>query len=322
MRLPAAALVVIAPLLLGGCLGNGEATIQGYVEGTYVYLGAEAAGRVIERPVVAGQKVAEGDLIFRLDDADQKEAVAGAEARLAEAKAQLADLLTGKRAEEVGVVAAQLEQARTTLTNAQDDYNRQLVLRQKNVVAQAAVDNAKATRDSAAAAVEAMERQLQVAKLPARPEEIAAAERNVSAQEAQLAQSRIALERRTVKAPASALVEETFYSPGELVAAGQPVVSLLPDANRKIRFFLPEKQLAQAAIGQTIALACDGCPDNLTATIDFIATEAEFTPPILYSKENREKLVYRVEARPMDGAVVLKVGQPVDIRLVPRETGS
>jgi HlyD family secretion protein len=100
------------------------------------------------------------------------------------------------------------------------------------------------------------------------------------------------------------------------------VVSLLPDANRKIRFFLPEKQLAQAAIGQTIALACDGCPDNLTATIDFIATEAEFTPPILYSKENREKLVYRVEARPMDGAVVLKVGQPVDIRLVPRETGS
>jgi len=239
MSRPVAALVLIGPLFLAGCFGSEEASIQGYIEGTYVYLGAEAAGRVVERPVVAGQKVATGDLLFRLDDADQKEAVAGAEARLAQAKAQLADLLTGKRPEEVGVIAAQLSQARVTLANAEDDYSRQLVLRQKNVVAQSAVDNSKATRDSAAAAAESMERQLQVARLPARPEEISAAERNVAAQEAALAQNRIALDRRTVKAPASALVEETFYSPGELVVAGQPVVSLLPDTNRKIRFFLP-----------------------------------------------------------------------------------
>jgi HlyD family secretion protein len=322
VRQQAALLVLATPLLLGGCFGNADPAIQGYIEGTYVYLGAEAAGRVVERPTVAGQKVATGDLLFRLDDADQKEAVAGAEARLAQAKAQLADLQTGKRQEEIGVIAAQLSQARVALANANDDYNRQLVLRAKNVVAQSAVDNAKATRDSAAAAAEAMERQLQVAKLPARPEEIAAAERNVSAEEADLAQSRIALERRTVKAPAAALVEETFYSPGELVAAGQPVVSLLPDANRKIRFFLPERQLAKAAIGQAVAISCDGCAPNLGGTIDFISTQSEFTPPILYSKENREKLVYRVEAKPNDAAAALKVGQPLDVRLVPRGAGS
>jgi HlyD family secretion protein len=322
MRPSAAALVFIGPLFLAGCFGSEEASIQGYIEGTYVYLGAEAAGRVVERPVVAGQKVATGDLLFRLDDADQKEAVAGAEARLAQAKAQLADLLTGKRPEEVGVIAAQLSQARVTLANAEDDYSRQLVLRQKNVVAQSAVDNSKATRDSAAAAAESMERQLQVARLPARPEELSAAERNVAAQEAALAQDRIALDRRTVKAPASALVEETFYSPGELVVAGQPVVSLLPDTNRKIRFFLPEKQLAEATIGEAVAVACDGCPADLTGTIDFISTESEFTPPILYSKESREKLVYRVEAKPLDAAAALKVGQPIDVRLMPRGTGS
>lgn len=308
-------LALLAPLTLAGCFGSGDPSLQGYVEGTYVYLGAEAGGRIVERPVVAGQKVAEGDLLFRLDDADQKEAVAGAEARLAQARSQLADLLTGKREEEIGVIAAQLSEARTALKNADDDYTRKLLLREKGVVAQSAVDDAKAKRDSAAAAAEATERQLQVAKLPARPEEITASERNVAAQEAALAQSKIALDRRTVKAPAAALVEETFYSPGELVMAGQPVVSLLPDANRKVRFFLPEDQLASVAVGTTVGVGCDGCDKSLSAKVDFIATDAEFTPPILYSKDNRQKLVYRVEAKPVGATSALKVGQPVDITI-------
>ncbi|MEO8668387.1 MAG: HlyD family efflux transporter periplasmic adaptor subunit [Bauldia sp.] len=316
------ALVLLAPLVLAGCFGSGDPKLQGYVEGTYVYLGAEAAGRLVERAAAAGQQVAAGDLLFRLDDADQKEAVAGADARLAQAQAQFGNLQTGKRAEEIGVIAAQLSEARTALKNADDDYTRKLLLREKGVVAQSVVDDAKARRDSAAAAGESVERQLQVARLPARPEELAAAERNVSAQEAALAQSRIALERRTVRAPADALVEETFYSPGELVMAGQPVVSLLPDTNRKIRFFLPEEQLSSVAVGTTIAVACDGCAANLTAEVDFVASQSEFTPPILYSKENRQKLVYRVEAKPVGGTVSLKVGQPVDITIPPAGTGS
>jgi HlyD family secretion protein len=306
--------VFVALLVLAGCADHDD-TIQGYVEGTYVYLGAEAAGRLIDRPVAAGQTVAEGDILFRLDDADQKEAVAGADARLAQAKAQLADLQTGKRDAEIGVIAAQLSEARTNEKNADDDYTRKLQLRQANVVAQSAVDDARAKRDVAAAATKAVERQLEVAKLPARPEEIAAAERNVTAQEAALAQSRIALDRRVVKAPSAALVEETFYSPGELVSAGQPVVSLLPEANRKVRFYLPEGKLSSVSVGDAVAVGCDGCPDGLSARIDFIATEAEFTPPVLYTEKSREKLVYRVEARPNENATGLKVGQPVDVSL-------
>jgi len=305
-----------APLLLAGCFDNDSGDLQGYVEGTYVYVSAESAGRIVERPVAAGETVEEGAILARLDDSEEKEAVAGAEARLAQANAQLANLRSGQRDEEISVIAARLAEARTSFNLAEEDYRRKLVLRERGIVAQSAVDDAKAKRDTTESNANAIERELIVAKLPARPEEISAAERNVAAEEAALAQARIQLERRVLTAPASGRVEETFYEPGERVSEGQPVVSLLPDANRKIRFFLPETELSRARIGQRIDVGCDGCSEGLAAEIDLIATEAEFTPPILYSKDSREKLVFRIEARPLDAAAELKVGQPVDVRLV------
>jgi HlyD family secretion protein len=303
------------PLALSGCFGNAAPEYQGYVEGTYVYVSAESAGRIVERPVVAGDTIKEGDLVARLDDSEQKEAIAGAEARLAQARAQLANIESGKRAEEISVIAAQLSEARATFSLAEEDYRRKLVLREKGIVAQSAVDDAKAKRDTAAASLEAVERELIVAKLPARPEEISAAERNVAAEAATLAQAQIQLEWRRLTAPAAGRVEETFFEPGERVNAGQAVVALLPNAARKVRFFLPEGDLARANVGDTVEVSCDGCADGLTAKIDLIATEAEFTPPVLYSKDSREKLVFRIEARPIGAAAEIKVGQPVDVRL-------
>jgi HlyD family secretion protein len=305
----------LALLALAGCNGSSAPSMQGYVEGTYVYVSADKAGRVVERKAVAGSPAAENDVLAQLDDADERQAVAGAEARLAQAKAQLADLGSGKRPEEISVLVAQLNAARTTFNAANDDYTRKLVLREKGVVAQQAVDDAKTARDSAQSQVDAAERQLEVAKLPARPEAITAAERNVAAEDAALAQAKIGLDRRTLRAPAAGLVEETFYEPGELVAAGQAVVSLLPDANRKIRFFLPEPLLAGVKVGSRVAVSCDGCAKDLAGEVTFVATEAEFTPPVLYSRGNREKLVYRVDAKPLGDAAALKVGQPVDVVL-------
>jgi HlyD family secretion protein len=309
--------IAAAAIALTGCFGSGTPAIQGYVEGTYVYVSAEASGLVVERPVVAGDTVTEGALLARLDDADQKEAVAGAQARVAQAKAQLANLQSGKRAEEISVIAAQLQEALSALNLAEENYQRQSVLRERGIVSKAAVDEAKARRDANKASSEAIERQLDVAKLPARPEEVAAAERNVAAEEATLAQARIQLTRRWLTAPAPGRVEETFYEVGERVSPGQPVVSLLPDANVKIRFFLPEEKLAAVEIGDMVAVSCDGCAEGLTATIDRIATDAEFTPPVLYSKDNRTKLVFRIEAKPLGAATALKPGQPVDVRLEP-----
>jgi HlyD family secretion protein len=309
------ALAAALPLLLAGCFGGSAPTLQGYIEGTYVYISAESGGRVVARPAVAGSRVNEGDVLFALDDADQKAAVAGAEARLAQARAQLANLQTGKRDEEVAVLAAAVSSARTTFQNAQDDYRRKLQLLGKGVVPQSVVDAAKTATDTAQAQVDSTERQLQVSRLPARPEEIEASERNVAAQEAALEQAKIQLDRRRIKAPAAGLVEETFYEPGELVAANQPVVSLLPDANRKVRFFLPEPLLAAVKPGMTISIGCDGCASGLQAEVELVSTAAEYTPPIIYSKDSRDKLVFRVDAKPLGAAADLKVGQPLDIHL-------
>jgi HlyD family secretion protein len=315
-RGPRLALTIIAlALLLAACSGNGDGPVQGYVEGTYVYISADDAGRIVARPASAGQTVAAGDVLVRLDDSDEVEAVAGAEARLAKAEAELANLRSGKRPVEISVIEAQLSEAEANYALAEEEYQRQLLLREKGVVAQAAVDNAKARRDAAKASVDAIKHQLEVARLPARPEEIEAAERNVAAERAAVAQARIALDRRTLKAPEAALVEDTFFEPGEYAPAGAAIVSLLPDANRKLRFFVPEPRLAGVTIGSRVGVSCDGCPDGLEGEVIFVSSVAEFTPPVIYSKDIRDKLVFRVEAKPLGAAASLKVGQPIDVTL-------
>jgi HlyD family secretion protein len=316
MNVARTAAAMAALVVLAGCSDTRDAPVQGYVEGTYVYVSADAAGRIVARPAAAGTMVAAGDVLALLDDADELQAVAGAEARLAQAEAQLANLRSGKRPVEISVIEAQLSEAEANFALAEEEYQRQLILREKGVVSQAAVDNAKARRDAAEASVLAITHELDVARLPARPEEITAAERHVAAEEAALAQARTALERRTLAAPEAGLVEETFFEPGEHAPSGAAIVSLLPDANRKIRFFVPEPRLAAVAIGSRVAVACDGCPAGLEGQVDFVSSAAEFTPPVIYSKDVRDKLVFRVEAKPLGAALDLKVGQPVDVALL------
>jgi HlyD family secretion protein len=316
-------LLAVVLLTLAACTAkSGEQPLQGYVEGDYVYVSAEANGRLIERPAEAGRTVGQGAILARLDDSDQVAAIAVAEARLAQARAQLANLRSGKRPEEISVIAAALAEAKSAIVQTEDDYRRKLTLREKGFVAQAAVDDARAKRDAAQAQVDSNERQLDVARLPARAEEIDAAERNVAALEATLTQAKIALDRRSLTAPDASVVEETYFEPGELVAAGQAVVSLLPDANKKIRFFLPEPLLATVKVGDRVRVGCDNCGAGLEAAITFIASQSQFTPPVIYSKDNREKLVFRTDAMPLGEAANLKVGQPLDIVLNRAGAGS
>ena len=310
-----ALLTIGVALFVAACSSEGDGALQGYIEGTYVYVAAESAGRLVERPLMAGDIADDGAVLARLDSSEETEAVVAAEARLAQAQAQLDDLLSGERPEEISVILAELNEARASFKAADDNYKRQLILLERDVVSQAAVDDAKADRDVAEAKVESVQRQLEVAQLPARVDEILAAESNVAAEKAALAQARIALDRRTVIAPDQGYIEETFYEPGELVSVGQPIISLLPDANKKVRFFVPEPRLADIALGQSVAVGCDNCPPNLTARIDFIASEAEYTPPVIFSRDARQKLVFRVEARPEGEALRLNAGQPIDVRL-------
>jgi multidrug efflux pump subunit AcrA (membrane-fusion protein) len=131
-----------------------------------------------------------------------------------------------------------------------------------------------------------------------------------------LAQADWRLAQRSVEAPQAGRINDTYYVVGDFVPAGSPVVAILPEANVKIRFYVPEPSLGRVRPGQTVTFACDGCGAPMNATISFIADRAEYTPPVLYSRENRAKLVYLVEARPSaEVATRLNAGQPVDVTL-------
>lgn len=306
---------VLGLLVLTGCSGNGADRAQGYVEGEFVRVAPEAAGRLIRLDVERGQPITAGAPLFALDDRDEQAALAKAEAQKAQAEAQLADLKTGKRVEEIRVLDAQLAEAEAALVAAKKAYERFLTLSDKAVASAAALDQAKADLDAAQARVDAARQNRSVAELPARPEAIRAAEQNVAAISAAVEDARTRLERRQRVSPVDGSVDNTFYRVGETVPAGQPVVSLLPADGRKVVFFVAEAKRAALKPGQQVAVACDGCADGLTATITRIASEAEFAPPVIYSTESRSKLVFRVEARPEGAARSIEPGQPVDVTL-------
>ena len=136
--------------------------------------------------------------------------------------------------------------------------------------------------------------------------------------EARLNSAQTRLARRKVFSPAGGTIQQVYYRPGEMVPAGRPVVSLLPPGNMKIRFFVPEAELPKFSYGQTVRISCDGCAADLEARVSFIAKSAEFTPPVIYSLEERAKLVFLIEAR-TDTPEKLRVGQPVSVSTVPQE---
>jgi HlyD family secretion protein len=298
--------------LLSACDAPEDPWLHGYAEGEYLRLGAPEAGWLASVAVRRGDRVETGAPLFTLEAGEQRAAVREAEARLAQAEAQLADLQLGKRPEEIARIEAGLAEARAALAFAEQDLRRQERLARSDVAAEARLDQARSSAAENKARVAAMEAELAAAHLPARPDQIEAATAAVAAATASLAGARWELDQRTVRAPEAALVEDRLRQAGEWVPANGVVVSLLPLGNVKVRFFVPEAVLGTLQLGQRVALRCDGCPAPLAGTIRFIAPEAEFTPPVIYSVDTREKLVFMVEAWPNPG-VTLHPGQPVDV---------
>jgi HlyD family secretion protein len=131
---------------------------------------------------------------------------------------------------------------------------------------------------------------------------------------ANLAWSETRLARRSAHSPAAGTIEQVYYRTGETVPASKPVVALLPPQNLKMRFFAPESALPNIKYGEAVTVSCDGCEKGLTAKVSFIARSAEFTPPVIYSQDERTKLVYLIEARP-EQPEKFRVGQPVTVTL-------
>jgi len=290
---------------------------HGYVEGEYVRVAAPLAGRLERLPVARGDRIEAGALLFSLDLTEARAERDRAAASLAQARANLADLRKGKRTPELDVMAAQKAQAEASMRLSEATLRRQESLLATGNTPHERVDEARSAYARDRARVAELTSQLEVGRLPAREDEIQAAEAAVRVAAAMLERAEQQLADLAPAAPEPALVEETYYRPGEWVPASSPVVSLLPPQNVKIRFYVPEARLGELAVGQRIAVHCDSCPPGQTARISFIAPAAEYTPPVIYSNESRAKLVFRIEARPDPAANRLHPGQPVDVRLAP-----
>lgn len=307
---------VLLLLVVGGCTDPNNGALQGYAEGEYLRVASPLAGQLARLHVSRGATVRRGDPLFALEQDNEAAALRQAEGQLRQAEAQYRNLLTGKRPEEIDAIRAQLAQAEAGLRLSQSTLERQEELVRAKFVSQEAAETARSARDRDRARVSELKAQLAAASLAARPDEIKAARAASAAAREALAQAEWRLEQKSVRSPQDAEVADTLYVQGEWVPAGSPVIALLPPTNIKVRFFVPERILGSVKVGQRVSVRCDGCGDPISAPITYIAPQAEYTPPVIYSRENRAKLVFLAEARPSPAeAVRLHPGQPVEVRL-------
>ena len=302
-------------LALAGCNQAPPAGYPGYVEGEFVRVAAPLSGTLLELAVQRGTQVAKDAPLFTLESEQERAARAESEARVRQAQATLANLEKARRPPEIAAARAQLAQAQASLRQSEADLARTQKLVADKFLPPQQRDQALAARDRDRGRVAELSQQLQVANLPARVDEIAAATADVKAASDALAQAQWRLEQKSQTAPAAGLVADTLYRAGEWVAAGAPVVSLLPPANVKLRFYVPETVVGSLRIGDAVTVRCDGCGADIPAKVRFIATQAEFTPPVIYSRENRANLVFLVEAWPDTPNPALHPGLPVEVAL-------
>ncbi|MEO3388551.1 HlyD family efflux transporter periplasmic adaptor subunit [Mesorhizobium sp. CAU 1741] len=289
----------------------------GYVEGDYVLLAPIETAQLRSLDVRRGDRVETSQTIADLESEDARLAVAEAKAALDQAQAQLADLKLGKRPEEIAVLEAALSSARAEAAEAGRVLERTRDLNGRGIATRAELDKAETAFELAKAGIEQAEANLSVAGLPAREETIRAAQGQVERAGAALAQARWRLEKRTIVAPASGRIADVIRGAGDIAGPSAPVVSLLPDGAVRLKLYVPEPAFSSVQIGALLDIRCDGCPAGLRARVSYASPEPEFTPPVIYSLETRQKLVHLVEARPEGDAETLKPGQIVDVRLVP-----
>ncbi|MDE2183549.1 MAG: efflux RND transporter periplasmic adaptor subunit [Alphaproteobacteria bacterium] len=267
-------LAVAAALSLGACSDDNDHGWLGYAEGDTAFISAPLAGWATTIKVQRGDWVKKGDLLFVLDDTSQTAARDQAEAAIAQAQAQMG-------------------QAQANLELAQKQLARQEGLLGSAATSKQAYDQAKSTYDAAVA---------QVAQITA----------NENQARATLSNAAYQLSQRAVTALTTGRVQEVYFRTGEYVPAMTPVVSVLPPENVYVRFFVPEDQFSRIHMGERVKIHCDGCSDNITAIVTFIASQEEFTPPVIFSNQSRKQLVFKIEAR-APGGLKLNPGQPVDV---------
>ncbi len=316
MNLRITPLTFLFVAMLAGCQPAEKERFQGYVEAEPVLVAAQQSGQLTSLTVQRGDAVKTGTPLFSQDQAVEVANVSQAQAQLAQAQAQLGNLATGKRPVEIAAIDAQLNEAEARRKLSDGQLSRQEALVAKGFVSAESLDQARTQLARDEANVAQIKALVASARLPGRKDERASAQSQVLASQAVLEQSTIKLGQKSQLSPVAGQVQDIYYRAGEWAAPGQPIVSILPAENIKVRFFVPETRLGALKTGQRVEIQCDSCPAGVSATIRFISATAEYTPPVLYSEKNRHRLVYMVEAWPAaKEAAQLHPGQPVSVSL-------
>jgi HlyD family secretion protein len=296
--------ILAIPLLalLAACAPEENKRWLGYVEGEDVLVAPPQPGWITSLNVARGQQVKKGDPLFTLDAIREAAARDNAQAQIAAAReqGQQAEAQLAHAQAEQAQMEADIQRAEKELARQQDLVRIGASPRRDLEAAQAAYDSARARRSQ----TQAQQGQATAARRQA--------EAQAKQATASLDTAAFNLSQRAVTSLVSGRVENVFFREGEYVGNSAPVVSILPPGNVFVRFFVPEADIANLMLGSQVHIGCDGCAPDLTAAISFIASEAEFTPPIIYSVGNRERLVFKAEARAPSG-LPLRPGLPVEV---------
>ncbi|MEI6861991.1 MAG: HlyD family efflux transporter periplasmic adaptor subunit [Verrucomicrobiota bacterium] len=317
MRLSAFFAVACAFAVFAGCSSPAPTGWQGYLEGDFIYVAAPLAGKIEKLSVEKGATVAAGMPLFTLEHASELAAQAQAAAQLRTLQARLADLGKGARPTELAALDARLAQARTAADLSARELARTTQLHDTKIVADDDFDRSRLAHEANQRQITELEAQFATAQLGARSDTLVAAEADVAGARATLERADWAVAQKSQSAPRDAFVYDTLFREGEFASAGTPVVALLPPENLKVRFFVPETDYAALKAGDRVGVAITGRATPLLARVTYRSPRPEYTPPVLYNRDNRAKLVFMVEAVFLDagGASGLPPGLPVDVAL-------
>ncbi len=304
-------------LAVASCRRPAATGWQGYLEGDFIYVAAPLAGQLQKLAVQKGARVEAGAPLFSLEQSAELATLREAAERLRQSQAKLADLKKGQRPSELAALEARLAQARTAAELSARELERATRLHQTTVLSDDDFDRARLNHEANQTLVAQTAAQFVTAQLGGRADAVAAAEADTSAAQAALDRAGWSVAQKAQSAPRAALVYDTLYREGEFIPAAAPVVALLPPENIKVRFFVPEAEFAALKAGDRLSVAINGRP-ALAARVSYLSPKPEYTPPVLYNRENRAKLVFLIEAL-FDGAAArdLHPGQPVDVTVVP-----
>ena len=297
------AAAVVLWLLLSG--SQRERMLSGYIEGEELYLASPVAGTVASVFAVEGTRVAAGQQLFTIDPATLAAQQEQRQANVVSAQTQIASAEATARQADADVAAVRADADR-----ARQDLARLLGVKRDDSAAVAGkdIDAARAALRQANARVVAAQktadaRRAQVASTRAQEIEAQGGQR----------EAQIRLNQLSPPAPAAGRIENVYFQPGEWVSANQAVIALLPDNKVKVRFYVPEQQVAWYTPGRIVHFSCDGCAPGLEGTIRYVSPRPEFTPPIIFSRDSRDRLVFMIEAYPAKPAN-LQPGLPVDVQ--------